>query len=118
MCCHISTKTAYPEPATIGAEAVETATVPDDDHTSSSSGSVKVFKGKNDGESYSKLPAGSGSEEEVYDGPSKKSGQGDVEITGGLEMYKLTDADTKRFKDIIGKSSCIEPNPNLIMLAI
>ena len=86
MCCQISNKTAYPEPATIVAEAVETATVPeketkdddDGDNGSSSSDSVKIVKEVNDGESYSKSPAGSLSEEEVYDGPSEETGQGDV----------------------------------------
>ena len=111
MCCHISNKTAYPEPAEIVVEAVVTATVPateknndDDDHSgASSSSSVKIIKDVNDGESYSKSPSGSLAEEEVYDGPSKENDKGDVEITGGFQLYKLTKEDKTRFKDMVSR---------------
>ena len=65
---------------------------------SSSSDSVTIVKEVNDGESYSKSPAGSISEEEVYDGPSEETGQGDVEITGRFQLYKLTKEDKNASK--------------------
>ena len=111
MCCHISNKTAYPEPAAIVAEAVQTATVQatkkknddDDDSGSSSSSSVKEIKDGGDGDSYSKSPSGSLDVEEVYKGPPEETGKGDVEITGGLQLYKLTDTDKTRFTDMVSR---------------
>ena len=93
MRCHISNKTAYPEPEKPAAEAVKTATVAekdtkkanDSDNRSQSSGSVEVVNdNKGDGKvasSYSKSSAKSEEEEEVYNGTPEKPNQGDVENT-------------------------------------
>ena len=105
MCCHISDKTAYPEPENPAAEAVETATVAekdtkkanDSDNRSSSPGSVNVVNEKKVTSSYSKSSAKSEEEDKVAGGSSKKSGEVDVETAGGFEMYKLTYEDKTRF---------------------
>ena len=54
----------------------------------------------------------------MYNGTTEKSGEADVETTGGFEMYKLTYRCRQNSLRKHGKSSCIEPNHNLIMLAI
>ena len=105
MCCHISNKTAYPEPEKPAAEAVETVTVAgkdtkkdnNSDNRSSSSGSVEVVNEKKVTSSYSKSSAKSEEEDKVAGGSSKKSGEVDVETAGGFEMYKLTYEDKTRF---------------------
>ena len=112
MCSHISNKTAYQEPVPIVAESVEPATVPEketkkdnnSDSRSSLSGSpVNDVNEEKVTSSYSKSSAKSEEEQEVYNETTEKTGKGDVEITGGLQLYKLTDADKShktRFKDI------------------
>ena len=125
MCCHTSNKTAYPEPEQTAVEAVETVTVAgketkkdnNSDNRSSSPGSVNVVNEEKVTSSYSKSSAKSQDEEEVYDGSSKKSGEADVETTGGFEMCKFTDADKTRFKDMVNRHAS-SLTLNLIMLAI
>ena len=111
MCCHISNKPAYPEPEKPAAEAVETVTVVgkdmkkdnDSDNCSSSSGSVEVVNEKKVTSSYSKSSAKSKGEEEVYNETTEKSGEADVQTTGGFEMYKLTYEDKTRFTNMVNR---------------
>ena len=104
MCCHISNKTAYPEPVTIAAEAVEIATVPakendgdDGDSSSRSYSKANEKKDGDDGGSYSASDSGSLEEEKVYEWPPEETDKGDVNNNGGLQLYKLTDANKTRF---------------------
>ena len=88
----MSNKTAYAEPVPIAAEAVETVT-----------GTGKEKKDGADGGSYSASDSGSQEEEEIYEGPPEETDKGDVEIIGGLQLYKLTDADKTRVTDMASR---------------
>ena len=109
MCCHISNKPAYPEPEKPAAEAVETVTVAgkdtkkdnNSDNCSSSSGLVNVVNEEKVTSSYSKSAAKSEEEEQVYNGTTKKSGEADVQTTGGFKMYELTYEDKTRFTNMV-----------------
>ena len=111
MCCHISNKTAYPEPVAIVAEAVETATVPaketkdgdDGDSSSPSYSKANEKKDGDDGSNYSESDSGSWEEEEMYEGTPEENDKGDVEITGGFQLYKLTKEEKTRFKDMVSR---------------
>ena len=68
--------------------------------------------------SYSNSSAKSEDEEEVDNETSKKIDEADAEITAWrfavVRAYPVGQNSLQKH----GKSSCIEPNPNLIMLAI
>ena len=90
----MSNKTVYAEPVPIAAEAVETVTV-----------AGKEKKDGNDADkrspSYSYSNSKSNDSEEVVEVVTENTDKGDVEITGGFQLYKLTDADKTRFTDMV-----------------
>ena len=119
MCCHISNKTAYAEEVQVASEGVETATVAendtkkanDGDNVSELSGAVEVVKEtKGDDKtasSYSNMSAKSEDEEDVYNDTSKKTDKGNVEITGGLQLYQLTQKDKTQFTNKVYRHASI-----------
>ena len=92
----MSNKTAYAEPVPIAAGAVKTVTV-----------AGKEKKDGDDGDngspSYSYSNSNSHDSEEVVEVVTENTDKGDVEITGGLQLYKLTDADKTRFTDMVSR---------------
>ena len=130
MCCHVSNKTAHTEEVQVRAESMEpennATKAKDDDDVSATSDPVKAVEKKDGSPSYSPSPPKSQDAEEILEQPQEdivvdppqKSPTKAVENRGGFDWYKLTDKDKDRFIDCQGKSSCIEPNPNLIMLAM
>ena len=77
------------------------------DNSSVSSGSVNVLKVTNGVEkvasSYSKSSAKSEDEEEVDNETSEKIDDAEAEITGGLQLYELTQLDKIRFKNMVNR---------------
>ena len=96
VCCHMSIKTVYAEPVPIAAEAVETVTI-----------AGKEKKDGDDGDnglpSYSYSNSKSNDSEEVVEVVTENTDKCNVEITGGLQLYKLTDADKTRFTDMVSR---------------
>ena len=76
-------------------------------NVSESSGSVNVVKVTKGVEkvasSYSNSSAKSEEEEEVDNETSKKTDEADAEITGGLQLYELTQLDKRRFKNMVNR---------------
>ena len=85
-------KSALTEPVPIAEEAVNSATVAENEN-----------KGVDDGDSDSNSDSTQNhvpeDEEEVVEEPQEKTDKGAVELLGGVELYKLTDADKGRFKN-------------------
>ena len=88
--CHMRNKTAFAEPQPITEEAVNSATVVG-----------KEKKDGADGDSYSAPHSGSEDEEEVVEEPPEETHKGAIEPLGGTTLYKLTDADKGRFKNMV-----------------
>ena len=107
MGCHISNKTAYAEPVPIATEAVKIVTVVDSEknNVNDDDGGGSSYSKSEDEEDVVEVVAEKAlqEEEEIYEGPPEETDKGDVEITGGLQLYKLTDADKTRFTDMVSR---------------
>ena len=56
-----------------------------------------------DGGNFSESDSGSREEVEMYEGTPEETDKGDVNNTGGLQLYKLTDADKTRFRNMVSR---------------
>ena len=115
----------------VASEGVETATVAendtkkanDGDNVSESSGPVEVVKetkcdDKMQAATYSNSSAKSEDEEEVYNNTSKKTDEADADITGGLQLYQLTQKDKTQFTNKVNRHASSLTLTFRIMLAI